>query len=512
VLWPFVSASTSPEARSFALRPLVAVESSPGRKQVEALWPIVSYRRDGDDRTFMLRPLFYYKHRVRSGAADREIDTDWSLFPLVFGGRDNKEGAYFAILPLGGTLKGQLGKKQISFFLWPLWMSTRDARYDSVSVMWPFLTFWKGPDQCGRRLWPFYGVNRREGRFDRRFYLWPFVARWKSGLDTRYPGEAFLFFPFFGRVKTAKRDGAGALTPYRNMTTVLWPLFSRLTVAERNLDEVHAPWPFIGAARADGLAVRKLWPIWGERKSNDRRDRFVAWPLYRRSIWHEEDREHRWQNVGLVFVNRLQVWVDAADGATKPPAWPESFTRLHDPRIEAGTHAPWPTAPAGSTVHSHRWVQLWPLFHYQRHKAERVSFQFLSLLPGRSAAAETLYAPFYTLYHYERDATRQKRESFAFGLFRHYRRPEADGIPGMRYVNLAGIVSYHRRTGIGRCVSVLGGLIGYERVGTRRKFRLLWVPFGRIPPDVRAEYEAKAAGMTGGADGPTGAVERSGQQ
>jgi len=36
------------------------------------------------------------------------------------------------------------------------------------------------------------------------------------------------------------------------------------------------PWPFLGYEKADGLVARKLWPIWGERKSNDLRDKFVV--------------------------------------------------------------------------------------------------------------------------------------------------------------------------------------------------------------------------------------------
>ena len=86
----------------------------------------------------------------------------------------------------------------------------------------------------------------------------------------------------------------------------------------------------------------------------------------------------------------------------------------------------------------------------------------------------------------------QKRESLLFGLFRHFRRPEDPG-PGMRYVNLAGVASYHRRSGVGRRFSILGGLIGYERVGHRRAWKFLWVWFGRIPRAVREEYEGAYA-------------------
>jgi len=490
VLWPLFSRHSSLDERSFALRPLVAAESRPGRKDVEILWPLASYRREGEDRTFYLRPLFMYKRRVRAGPEGREVDTDWMLFPVLFGGRDTHEGAYFGIFPLGGVAKGALGKKRISFFLWPLWMATVDARYRSVSFMWPFISYWKGEDTQGRRLWPFFGVNRREGRFDRRFYLWPLWSRWRMGLDTKYPGEATFFLPFYGRMTSrAVTESGGEPVPFRDTVTVLWPLFSYQRLAVRNMESLHVPWPFIGLERADGLVVRKLWPIWGERKSNDRRDRFALWPLYRRSVWHDQDEEHRWHNVAVLFSSELARWVESKDGTRLPPAWPEGFGFIPDPRIEAGRHRPWETAPPGSEVRSRRWVQLWPLFHYSRDETGERRFQMLSLLPRRAGGrAEALWSPFYTLYRCER-SDRERRDSAFLGLVRHFRRSDRSDGPGMRYVNVAGIVSYHRRSGIGKKFALLGGLVGYERVGDRRAWRFLWIPFGRIPDEVRERYE-----------------------
>lgn len=479
VLWPLFSWHRSLDERSFALRPLIAAESHPGRKDVEILWPLISYRREGEDKTLYIRPLFMYKRRVRPGPDGREVDTDWFLFPLLFGGRDSKEGSYFGIFPLGGVAKGQLGKKKISFFLWPLWMATEDVRYESVNFMWPFIAYWKGPEAEGRRLWPFFGVNRREGRFDRRFILWPLWSHWRMGLDTKYPGEAIFFFPFYGRIRTEIADEGGR-RPFRDSITVLWPLFSYQRLTARNMEALHVPWPFIGLERADGLLVRKFWPIWGERKSNDRRDKFVLWPLYRRSIWHDQDEEHRWHNIGILFTSECTRWVELENGRRLPPSWPEDFGIVGDPRLVAGTHKPWETAPAGLEVRSKRWVQLWPLFHYKRDETGDRQFQFLSLLPQRaSGRAESLWAPFYTLYRYERSGA-NKRESILFGLFRHFRGPEE------RYVNLAGIVSYHRRTGLSRSFSLLGGLIGYERFEGKRSWRFLWIRFGRAPSEPNA--------------------------
>ncbi|MHC5054777.1 MAG: hypothetical protein ACYTKD_08670 [Planctomycetota bacterium] len=500
-LWPLFSQSRDARQRSFAFRPVVAAESRPGRKQVEVLWPVASYVRAGENVSLRIRPIFRYDRRVRR-SGDQETDTDWWLFPILFGGSDTREGKYFAFFPLGGTLKGAFGKKKISFFLWPLWQKTEDLRYDAVHVAWPLLSYWKGKDQSGRRLWPFFAANRREAtrdgervvRFDRRTWLWPLFHYWRVGGDTRKPGEAFFFFPFFGRARNWYKGPDGEKTLYLKQTSVLFPFFHHVKrtrpsdkVNIRNIEEVQVPWPFLGYEKADGLVARKLWPIWGERKSNDLRDKFVLWPLYRRSIQHEADVEHRWHNVGVLFSSQLDRWVESPEGRRYPPPWPDGFKRMPDPRVALGLHKSWETR-AGE-VKTRRWAQLWPVFHYARDEHGAKRFQMLSLFPRRAAGAEALWRPFLTLYRFERDTTGQKRESFAFGLIRHTRRPEGDEAPGMRHVNLAGVVNYDRRSGVGRKWSILGGLIGYERVGGRRCYRFLWAPFGRIPREVRERYE-----------------------
>ncbi len=494
ILWPLISVTRSREERSFAFRPFLAVESRPGEKRVEALWPIFSYYREGENKTLYIRPLFFFKRRVRTEGTGREVDTDWFLLPLLFGGNDTREGPYFSIFPLFGTMKGQLGKEKISFLAFPLWMAARDKRYESFHFMWPVMGYWKGPDQHGRRLWPFFGVNRREGRFDRRFWLWPFFARWKTGLDTVYPADAVFFFPFYGRLKSVNIRDPDNPKPHLEWRTWMWPLYSVRKYAPRNVTEAHLPWPVFGYERADGLVVRKLWPIWGVRKSNDRRDKFVLWPLYRRTLVHQGTYEERWHSVAFFFTTRLERWVEDGKGGTFPPPWPEDFGAIPDPRIEAGTHRPHGTL-AGE-VRSRRYTQLWPLFNYSRNGRGEMRLQMLSILPRRSAGrGETLWGPFLSFYRYEHDRTRQQRESLLFGLIRHFRRNENPG-PGMRYVNIAGLVSYHRRSGVGKKFSILGGLIGYERVGGRRAWKFLWVWFGRIPRAVREEHEARyAAGL-----------------
>ncbi len=500
-LWPFFSQSRDSTQRSFAFRPIVATESRPGRKQVEVLWPLASYLRVGEDVNFKIRPIFRYERRVRR-SGEEEIDVDWWLFPILFGGNDTREGKYFAFFPLGGTIKGQLGKREIAFFLWPLWQKTKDLRYDAVHVMFPLLSYWKGKDQAGRRLWPFFSANRREAtwgdektvRFDRRSWLWPLIHYWRVGGDTRKPGDAFFFFPFFGRARNWYRGPDGEKTLYLKQTSFLFPFFHHVkrtrpsdTVNMRNIQEVQAPWPFLGYEKADGLVARKLMPIWGERKSNDLRDKFVLWPLYRRSIQHEADVEHRWHNVALLFSTVLDRWVESPTGERFPPPWPDDFKRIPDSRVPLGLHKSYETR-AGE-VRSRRWTQLWPVFHYRRDEHGAKQFQMLSIFPQRAPGARALWRPFLTLYRYERDLTGQKRESFAFGLIRHTRRPEGGEVPGMRHVNIVGVVNYDRRSGVGRKWSILGGLIGYERVGGRRCYRFLWAPFGRIPGEVREKYE-----------------------
>lgn len=502
VLYPFYSYRRRANEKEFALRPLFYCRIAPHDDRADAwfLYPLGRYSRTGKSRRLRLMPLFYYNRMVHAGRELSEVeghtpgdlsefekrrmvpgetvDVDWFLFPLLYGGTDPEEGRYFAFLPFGGRLNNFLGKDWIRFVLFPLYMETQDPRYHSWNVLWPVFAWWRGEGQRGWKFFPFYGTNRREGRFERTWFLWPIGYRWRVGLDTKYPTTLFALLPFYGHIRNEKL----------NLTTVLWPLFSKRTDARRNLVEWHAPWPFFSYTRGDGIRGMKFWPVWGHRSGNHGRRVQFLWPMYSRSLARQDDRSLLTRSVGGVYWQWTEKWRDyEVDGKIvrkPPPRIPGKLWRGED-WIEDDNNQPPVDEPelanAPYKEYERTFWKLWPLCHARRGADDSRVFQFLSPLPWREGrGAANMLSPLWTVYRYERDAEGRIREHALLGLYRHVRDRT------QRRLDVLGIYQYRRVGWYYRYAGILGGLVAYERVGYDKGFRLLWIP---INPIAREQWD-----------------------
>jgi len=480
LLWPFITLTRRGDERTFTLRPLFYSTASSEGRTAEFLWPLGFFTQSQARTKFRFFPFLYYNRREGDDRLGHYRDVDLSIFPVIFAGRDTREGGYFAVFPLGGMIKGVFGKKWMRFLLFPLWLDTETRDYHAWHFPYPVMGVWKGPKQAGWRVWPLAGVDRKQGKFERRFFLWPLFHWWHVGLDTKYPTKVFFFFPFWGHLRNDNTDHV----------TVLWPLFSRRTQKDRHLLEVHAPWPFFGCTKADGLLALKLWPLWGERRSNNVRHKFVLWPLYRRKVDRAASLRLATKHVGLLYWSVDRDWVEVVENGRirrYPPPRADFEAWMHDPREFAAERLKLELAlkkkvDSGEAVYRRTTVRrLWPLAHTRTWADGSREFKILSPLPlaeGRHPGQD-LYAPFWSLYNYSRSADGTKRESALLGLYRHERNRL------VRHVNLCGLSDYLRIGTHRKRWRLLGGFIEYERIGNRKGFRFLWIPFKRIPRDVR---------------------------
>lgn len=422
-LGPIVSYSREPEGRLTGVRPLYTCwRDEPGDEwDLKFLWPIGKYEESDAVSAFRLLPLYYH---IALTKPDGEVDTDYALFPFVFGGSSEPdEESYFALFPLGGRVRGLLGVDEIRFFLFPLYSHTIEEDYERWNFLWPIVAHTTGPGRDGFRVWPFYGRVEKPGSFSHTFWFWPFYNRTRLQPDSEFPIDKELFFPFY-----ASEDG-----PRRRVRAVLWPLFSHTVNWEQDIERWDAPWPVLRYAEGPDLHMRHFWPFVGYRREGRSESSFVLWPLC--LSWRDRAEEYessrRW--VLPIYFGETKRWF--------------------------------------ATDNSARYLRLWPLFDYTRDEDGGKQFNLLSLWWFRDPDGfERNYAPLWRIYQYREDGT-GSRSNFLWRLYQRERRP------GYKAVEIPYLFSYRNVEGVEKEISFLKGLVRLRKAGERWAVKLLFRRF-----------------------------------
>ncbi|UCD56909.1 MAG: hypothetical protein JSV16_13965, partial [Candidatus Hydrogenedentota bacterium] len=201
VLWPFIAIEETAEWRQFAFRPIYVEREAAddSEKKVQFLWPIYLYRRSDQDVTIRVLPVYTYRRDVYAYKDGHEYDVDYMLFPFVYGGSSTEEGGYFALFPVAGKLKNFLGRDEIRFFLFPLYVEYSKDELRQRNYLWPVLSFSGGGDYSGLRVWPLFGYFEKRGEYRKEFWLWPIFHHQTFDLDREQSGERLLIFPLYAR-------------------------------------------------------------------------------------------------------------------------------------------------------------------------------------------------------------------------------------------------------------------------------------------------------------------------
>lgn len=425
-----------------ALGPLVEVQASTGHT-FRAVRPFYSEYRDlADDRVS--------RHVLWPIASEREFreETEWRvltafghdfdrydshsryrllIFPVLFAGRDAGRKPYFALFPLGGSIREFLGQDRIAFALFPLYARYSVGRKDSWTALWPVLGGSHSERADSFRVWPFYARSERDGQWSKRSILWPFWTQARYDYPKSH-GTAWMFWPLVGHVDLSDQSSWMALPP----------LFRWSTSGE--LRKYYGPWPFV--QQQSGTRERfYLWPLWGRDAEAGREKGFALWPIVRwRETRHSESVTHAFSIA---------------------PVWSQE-TRM----LTAGER------PEGGQVVG-RFVRLWPLFSYRRSGAAS-RLRVLELWPlAETPGVDRNWAPFWSLYTQARTAASEEDE-LLWGVYRH--RVEN----GTRSVSLFPLFSVARAADERTLEwDFLKGLIGYRRHGLQFEVRLLYfIGFG----------------------------------
>lgn len=432
-LGPFFEHALGEEGQTLtAVRPLYSRMEDPvsSRRRSDYAWPVGYSRRLGDDQHGRILLTFWTRHDLN----DPESRYHVYVFPVYFQGRDRQGESYVAIFPLGGRIHEFLGFDTIRFTLWPLYVRTEQNEIVARSYLWPIVSHTSGKGIHRFRVFPFYGQNRHRDRFKKQFIMWPI---WTEA-EYFYPGSSgsgYILFPLYGRLKLEDQRSWMVLPP-----------FFRFSRGDR-VNFVLAPWPFF-QRRTGEIQQTYIWPLYGQKSMPAVDSRFVLWPLYR------ESRIDR----GSTIVRRNNVMPFYYSAVERERAVPPRPLGLDDP------------VPRGQV--SARYQKIWPLWSYQQ-AGDETRFRMLALSPLReSGPIERNYAPLWTLLQSTRLEEASETEVL-WGLIRRQRDGEEQAYTSI--FPLANWERDERGDDPVRRWSLLKGLLGYERHGTNRQYRLLYV-------------------------------------
>lgn len=355
-----------PDGTVRALHPFYSYTETEDGTIVDVLWPLYSRKTFADERSS--RGLFlYYTHEFETDEPPPHRRRRW-LLPFLFEGRDAVGQRYAALFPLGGTIHEFLGRDEIAFALFPLFVSSRINDVQSTSVLWPVFSRTRGEGVRRDRIFPLYGRSRRAGVYEKRFVLWPI---WNDAhyLHPEEEGRVWILFPLIGRAELA----------HEQTWWLLPPLF-RFTRGDRQ-DKLFCPWPFIQKVNDKVHDKLYLWPLWGRDQyaGGINHRTFVLWPIF----WSE-----RTAQGDITKTRRIAM---------------PFFYLERDVLNEEGV-------PKKQRRELSREWKLWPLMNGQRDETGS-RFRMLDLWPvNEDAPVERNWAPVWTLFEHreEKDRTQTR--------------------------------------------------------------------------------------------------------
>ncbi len=267
-LGPFLSLTERDATRIFSFRPFWTSfhNRETGSRSAHLLYPLVNWMDNGDFSSGHVLNLLQYRH---NRLAD---ETFLRAFPILFSLQTPRsEDSYFALWPIGGTLKNRLWRDQISFIAWPLFVRTLKGDEVRTHVPYPFVQHLGGPHSQGFGIWPVYGHFERENDYAHTWAAWPFFYHYRDKLDEAVPYERFGILPFYTR-----ETGAGLRSE-----TFIWPFFGYTHESDPRpaYRERRYFWPFLVQGRGEERRVNRWMPFYTHETEPGYSKRWFAWPL-----------------------------------------------------------------------------------------------------------------------------------------------------------------------------------------------------------------------------------------
>jgi hypothetical protein len=236
----------------FILFPVYWQARDRGRESLHVLWPFVNTVWGGDWTGGRLWP-FHGRYRSFTEEGELRYDRNFYLWPFYIHRDDQMhlsptELEFF--FPFYGTRRNR--QVETSTYLWPLFQTTYERRYDRRSFMGYLIPYRVTEGQTD--IWPFFGLKKTSRalagsliarRTYREFCLWP-IQRYDWGADGLGESTRFWLLPLYWHFHYIDNDTLETRSESR-----YWPL-----LRYRRSREV--------------LAVDFLSPLWIDREDYDR--------------------------------------------------------------------------------------------------------------------------------------------------------------------------------------------------------------------------------------------------
>ena len=244
-------------SKVYAFRPLFYYEANYELKyrSLDILYPFIGYEEDNQQNEF--QALFYMIRFRNFNDYDNLEEKNFSIFPILdISWSGKEENNYFSLFPVYGGLKNKFSKDEINYFLFPLYLNTKQKNSENTHFLWPIFSKTEGKYVSGFKFWPLFGyVNKVDNQGlglvkESKFFLWPFYS-YKKDLTKGLDLEEKAFFPFYLTSKSNIHEAR----------TYLWPFFNIYEDKLRNQKTYNMPWPFIQYKQGVNIKSKRFLPI-----------------------------------------------------------------------------------------------------------------------------------------------------------------------------------------------------------------------------------------------------------
>ena len=430
LLGPFVSKTSSPDEKSFSLRPIYSsVEETKNNETTEKkayfLSPLGLYRENKEELRVRFIPLI--DKTIKKDPSDEE-GQKWDFFPFFYGKTANNE-TYGGLFPVYGVFKQRFGAKEISFFLWPLYSRVAYDNHTAYNILWPFVRVATPANEedktfGGFKIWPIFG-HFKEGEEERKFILWPFYISYDYKDDTGNFITKRYFFPFYMNETTESYE----------KKIYLWPFFQQIRGFDPPYYQLDAPWPFYRKIKGEDIEGKRFWPLYGYMNKPSSKELFILWPLYfYREEWYNSTKTSTVENE-IRFLLLSKFYEERTNG---------TLTKSE--------------------------FRFWPLYYsYDQPTTPKIkAFYFPAILPFHDEGMVRNYGPLLKLYEfYSKD-----EYSFSKALFGFYRR---ESFGRRELIELAFLLRYVRDEQT-NYIEFFEGFVGWGCIDGKKIFKVLYLP------------------------------------